>query len=209
MPRPSHSLASAFGRRLRDLDRTRQSVDRAAAAGVLSSVEISQIYEGLFLAVSTSFETFLEDLFIGLLVQGIGLQSKRRDIHPRIVVRSHTIARELIIGIGSREYADWMPFSHTLRRAEIMFRGGRPFSLVTDGDKQLLSQCHVIRNAIAHKSRHSISKFENQVIGSLPLPARERTPGGYLRSIFRAYPPQTRYEVLSARLLLLARSLAE
>jgi hypothetical protein len=73
----------------------------------------------------------------------------------------------------------------------------------------LIERCLIIRNAIAHRSRHSHDRFQQEVLGSTPLPPRERTPAGYLRSSFRSGPRQTRYENLTAELLRLARRLAQ
>ena len=209
MAKTSASLAESLARRVKAVDGTRRSVEATVLAGSVSVRSAEQLYEGLFLAVFTSFETFLEDLFVGLLVQGSGLVSSRSDVVPRMAIRSHQIARDVVIGPGSRRYAAWMPFEATERRAKMLFRGGRPFALLEIADRHALNQAYVIRNAIAHKSRESLRQFNAKVIGSLPLPAREQTPGGFLRSTFRAAPVQRRYEVVVAGLVGAARKLSK
>lgn len=176
-------------------------------AGVLPRPDAEQIYEALFVNTLTAFEGFLEDLFVGLLVEGNGLTTRQSAFGRRVTVRTHRIARELVFGPG-RRYADWFPYDRTEERARLFFTGGRPFSSLSDADRSLIERCLVIRNAIAHRSGHSRDRFEREIIGQRALLPRERRPAGYLRAPFRSNPPQTRYENLAAELLLLARKLA-
>ena len=122
-------------------------------------------------------------------------------------VRTYKIARELITGAG-RRYVDWLPYERTVDLAKLFFRGGRPFDDLSQTQKQLLSRGHTIRNAIAHRSRYSLGQFERPIIGSTPLPPKERRPAGYLRVLLRTAPAQTRFSNLLAQLLLVARDLA-
>jgi hypothetical protein len=130
------------------LDKTRQKITQLYNNKQISKTDLEHTYEGLFLNAHVAFEGFIEDLFIGLLVTGQGLQSSRQDIVPRITVRTHKIAREMILGSG-RQYIDWFPYKRTSELAEIYFRGGRPFSELNPSQKDYLSRCHIIRNAIA------------------------------------------------------------
>lgn len=165
------------------------------------------MYEALFLNLHTTFEAFLEELFVGLLVSDRGFESSRADIVPRIQVRSFQVARDIVAG-PRRPYRDWMPYDRTEEIADHLFRGGRPFSELSANEKATLQRTAAIRNAIAHQSRHALRKFEKSVISGVPLPSRERTPAGYLRGRFRVAPPQTRYENIAAELSAVARKLA-
>jgi hypothetical protein len=51
------------------------------------------------------------------------------------------------------------------------------------------------------------SKFEAEVIGAAPVLPAERTPAGYLRTVFRMAPNQTRYEEIANTCAMLARKL--
>jgi hypothetical protein len=208
LPRQSKALAENLGRRLMILDRARRSVDASVQTGILAAKGAEVLYEGLFLGAFTAFEGFLEELFVGLLVTGAGITPSRAGITPRVTVRRHDIAREVILGSSHRKYVDWLPYEHTERRARILFRSGRPFADLGAQERSALAQSNYIRNAIAHKSRHSIAQFERHVIGSVPLPPRERRPGAYLRSIFRTSPAQTRLEAITEGLARTARVLA-
>jgi hypothetical protein len=49
--------------------------------------------------------------------------------------------------------------------------------------------------------------FEQEVIGALTLMPRERTPAGFLRSIFRTAPVETQYENLVGEMAIVALKL--
>lgn len=208
MPKPSSKLADILIRRYRSLESSRLEVEKLLAKGHITRRAVTHSYEGLFLSAHVAFESFLEDLFVGLLVHNRGLESSRHDVVPRVVVKSHKVARELITRPG-RPYVDWLPYDHTLRLAEKYFRGARPFSGLTEAQLQHLRRCNTIRNVIAHKSRHSLEKFQKQVVQSTPLPPHERVAVGYLRGLFRTSPSQSRFENYLAQLLLIARALAQ
>jgi len=208
VPKSSSTLAENLARRFRTIELSRFRLEELAARGLLPQRTATQMYEGVFLSSQVSFEAFLEQLFIGLLLEGQGVQSERHDVVPRIVVRSHSIVRELLT-TRQRQYVDWFPYERTTELAEKYFRGGRPFCDLSDSEKQHLSKCHTIRNVIAHDSRDSRMKFEKRVLGNTPLPPHERSPAGYLRGLYRTAPAQTRYENFIAQLLLIARKLAK
>jgi hypothetical protein len=169
------------------------------------------MYEGLFSGVFTAFEGFLEDLFVGLLIAGGRLEGSAAI--PRVTVRSHSVARELVFRPG-RNYADWLPYQRTEERAEVFFRGGRPFtSLLADpatkSVRDVLDRGAIIRNVIAHKSQHSLIRFEREVLRNTPLGPRERTAAGFLRGMLAAAPPETRFESYASGVLTAARFIGQ
>ena len=174
----------------------------------MSQRDVEQVYRALFISTVTAFETFLEDLFLGLLVDGRGLTSERSTFSKRVIIRSPRVAREIVIG-PNQKYVDWLPYDLTEKRARLFFGGGRPFTAVSAPERRLLKRCSAIRNRIAHNSRHSNERFQKVVIGTLAILPRNRTPARYLRSLFRLNPTQTRYENLAAEILRLARRLAK
>lgn len=202
MARASKELVEQLERRVRSLNTTRARVDDLVGQRVLAHRAADQMYESLFLNTFTSFEVFVEELFLSYLVS-----RRTRKAIPRVTIRSAAVARELVIGPG-RKYVDWFPFERTVERAHLFFRGGRPFADIAPADRDLLNKAQLIRHVIAHRSRHSESMFEKHVIGSLPLSPRERTPAGYLRGLLTATPAVTRFENYSAGVLLVATQLA-
>jgi hypothetical protein len=200
VPRPSHKLSEVYVSQLRRFDRARANVESLLLSGHVSPDDASLFYEGIFLRTVTTLEGLLEDLFVGLLAGSI---TPSRTVHARVTFRSHRVAREVML--SGRAYVDWLPYHHTEKRAEAFFRGGLPFCNLDKNDKKQLDQIIVIRNAVAHQSRTALRKFENEVIGTTPLLPAERTPAGYLRSVFRTAPAQTRYEDIANTCATLAR----
>jgi len=191
VPRPAVGLAYNFIGHTRYLEKTRTKMEQLLGQGAIVRRDIEQVYEGLYIEAFTSFEQFIEDLFVGILVGR--LQAPSQSIVPRISCGCDRVAREVVF--GGENYVDWLPYERrTEKRAEAFFRNGLPFKSLQSADKQQLEEFGYIRNAIAHKSAYSQQQFEKKVIGALPLAPRDRTPAGYLRSIFRMAPAQTRYE---------------
>lgn len=203
MARQSSELATSYARQVRMLDTLRQKQEALYDAEQLSRRDVEHIYEGLYLRCITSFEAFIEELFVSLLC---GAVTARAEIRPRIEVRSRQVAREVITGRNT--WVDWFPFDKTLKLAKAFFRGGRPFSSVSDGDRAFLNQTVWIRNAIAHRSRHALSVFDKQVVADLSLAPRDRKVAAFLRTTFTiSPPPQTRYEYYATELARIATEL--
>jgi len=204
----SITLATTLSRRAQNIESTRRNIELIAQNGELGLMDVERTYEGLFLNVVIAFEGFLEDLFVGLLIDNAGVKSSRKDIVPRIQVRSHKIAREVILATSARNYVDWLPYQRTINISNVFFRGGRPFSELNDQQLNHLMKCQTIRNVIAHKSRFSYAQFEKRVIGNRNLPTNERKPAGYMRGIFRTQPNVTRFENLAVQTLQIVQQLA-
>lgn len=208
MTKPSSELCLELKRKYKSLELTRKKVESLYSSKALCSRDINLVYEGLFISTHTIFENFLEDLFIGLLVDGRGLKSSRADICPRIRVKNHQIAKEVIIGSSRRKYITWVPFENTILLAKIFFREGRPFTDLNEGQKRVLSNCLIIRDVLAHKSHYSIEKFKTNFLVNANIPLREHQPASYLRGVFRNFPPQSRYENFASELARIACDLS-
>ncbi len=197
MSRPSNVLARELRNRLTTLEKSRARVDVLASQRRLSQRATGHMYEGLFLNAHRAFESFLEELFLGLLVDGQGFSSP--GVTPLITVRSHRVARKIVAGRRAK-YVDWLPYDRTVDLAKLFFRGGRPFSSLRDTLRDQIASTVVLRNAIAHRSRHSQDRFRAEFLDNVSLPPRQRTPAGYLRDVHAVSPSQTRYELMIAQL---------
>jgi hypothetical protein len=68
-----------------------------------------------------------------------------------------------------------------------------------------LHKALLIRNALAHPSRHARKMFLERVVGSLALPPNQMNPAGYLRGQHAV--AQTRFEYLLAECGMVVRRL--
>jgi hypothetical protein len=194
MAHPQDELGK-FQRSLQRLNATRHRMERLFAAQQINKTDLDSVYEALFLRAVTSFEAFLEDLFIAILV------GRARYNRQRVKVLMAASSREALMQIllQGNAFMNWLPFANTEKRAKIYLKDGRPFTELDDGDKSQLKTITVIRNAIAHKSPYALSEFE-KTVNSIPLLQNERNPAGYLRSRITSGPAQSRFEVYMGQL---------
>ncbi len=180
-----------FHRSLTRINYTRERMERLYREGHITGTDLDSVYEALFLRAVTSFEGFLEELFLAIL------EKKRIYGRKRVALRMTAQSREALqeILLQGGKYMAWLPFSHTENRAKLYLKDGRPFSELTNGDKSLIKTITTIRNAIAHKSPHATSEFQRIVIGSHSLLRGERKPASFLRSRASSGSIQVRFEI--------------
>jgi hypothetical protein len=203
MARASTTLVDQLVTTMNSLEKTRSKMETLLSAGSIVRRDIEQVYSGLFMKGITSFEYLIEALFVGLLVKQFDPASAK--IVKRVTLNSHLVARDVVF--GGRNYVDWLPYQHTEKRAAAFFRAGKPFTQLSKPGKKTLENLLYIRNAIAHPSSYARGKFEQEVIGALPLTGVERSPAGFLRIPFRVMPYQTRYENAASEMVNLARKI--
>lgn len=204
MPNEPKILSERLTKKYKALDLTRKRVDRLFVNNQIALRDKKQFYEGLYLKTHVLFETFLEELFYGLLVENSSVETPN-NIVTRVSIKSHVIARDLVQ--AGKDYMDWIPYERTMDAAKLYFRNGDPFCGLNHNEREDIYKSHVMRNVIAHESRHSLRKFEQHLIGATALPTSERKPAGYLMGIYATNPNQTRYELYAAKLRNIATKL--
>ncbi len=202
MAKLAKRLHKNFESQLVSIEATRSKMEGLYIAGQINNSDIEHVYAGLFMELFTDFEALLEELFFGLLNGKLFTRT-----YP--VVKRATISptRELKnIVFGGKAYVNWLPYKeHTLPRAKLYIDLGEPFCRLTNGDITKITNYHIIRNAIAHKSEISLDKF-NSIIAALPLLPSEKTPTGYLRSNPHI-GGQTQFEIAAIELKSLTNTL--
>lgn len=200
MPPPA---LNDFLRNLETLNYTRGRMENLYRAREIALRDIHSVYEALFLRAVTSFEVFLEELFISILEERIKYRGKR--VSLRMKATSKKALLEILL--QGDKYLTWLPFNNTTDRAKLYLEGGRPFSELSEGDRSIIKTITVIRNAIAHNSPHAAREFERTVIGSQALLRGEKKPAGFLRSQVRSGPSKNRFEVYMEELSNIANGL--
>jgi hypothetical protein len=205
MPKKATVLSDQLLSHFSYIEKTRRKTENLFVNNDLVHRDIYFVYYGLFLEVVTSFERFIEELFIGLLSNTY--QHTLKSVKPKNIFNSRQLSRSIII--GERNYVDWLPYDRfTLKRAEAFFYQGNPFTQLSKPEMKLIEKIVIIRNALAHKSKHSLSQFNKRVIIDIPLTISEKNPIGFLRSNYTTYPlPQTRFEDLCIQLVDIAKKL--
>jgi hypothetical protein len=164
-------------RKLRGLGTTRARLEGLYSKKSVARKDLERLYEGLFMSAMTSFEDFFEAYFFELMLKPTG---RGAGTVPRVHFKSSKVLRDFVL--GGRRYVNWLPFSWTEERAAIYLRGGEPFRKVDGTDRRQMKEWTILRNAIAHTGREARGRFERELLSGVPLPPRERTPAGYLRS---------------------------
>ena len=203
MPRSSKNLSSRFAGHLCYLDQTRKKMDNLLVARGIVHRDIHQVYAGLYIEAITSFERLIENLFVGLLSGSV--TSTANQVTPLVSFRNRQAMRSIVY--GGRKFGDWLPYDRTEQLANRFFRNGLPFTSLNSADKRHIGTVMYIRNAIAHKSDYSKRMFERNVLRGQMLTSREKTPTGYLRSVFRTAPAQNRYQQLTIEMASIATKL--
>lgn len=202
MSRKASSLSCSLISHFNHLEKTRIKVTRLFDEKLLVKRDLRQVYKGLFLDAYTSFETFIEELFIGLVSGKLKCTNVKLN---QINVMSTKAAKRIVF--GEHKYLEWLPYKKTVKRSSLYFVQGNPFSSLADTDKGFLTKMSIIRNALAHKSNYSISKFDENIILEQNLTPDERTPEGYICTAFRSNPSTTRYEIYTNRFSVIAKKL--
>lgn len=195
MPKLTRRLHENFEHQLTSIEATRNRMEHLFLAHHINASDIEHVYAGLFMELFTNFEALLEELFFGLLNGKLFTRIypiiKKANIHPASEIKN--------IVFSGKSYVNWLPYKeNTIPRANIFINSGEPFTRLSDSDMKKIANYHIVRNAIAHKSENSLSKF-NAIISSLPLLPNEKTPTGYLRSR-PSGSGQTQFEIAAIEL---------
>lgn len=200
---PSPALTT-FHRTLQRIDATRNRMENLYFHQKILKTDIEYVYEALFLRAVTSFESYLEQQFVDIMLG----KTRYSDNKIASLIRTGSKKALMAVLLQGNQYLDWLPYRKTEDRAKIYLKDGRPFTDFTGGDRSQIRNITYIRNSIAHKSDHAISTFREKVVGSIPLLVGEKRPAGFLRSQFRSSPRQIRFEIYLSELGRIAAALS-
>ncbi len=197
-------LLKSLSYKLRDIEFTRLKVESLFREKVIVKRDLDVAYSGLVINAVTSFENYLEKLFF-LIMSGKSLF--HNDVQP--IVRSISKLSEKDIRslvLGDNRYINWLPYDLTVKRSSAYLVEGNPFKKLKGQDTESLKKIVKIRNVIAHSSPFSEESFQN-LISDATLPPRERTPIGYLRSVYRTSPTMIQFQSLTGEIIRMSNKL--
>jgi hypothetical protein len=196
---PATVLAERLGREARSLEVYVGRVESLVRAGTMPKVDLDRAYAAGYMLFYTSVERTLEQLFVGLLTGKVTVTQP--GVKAVVVTPNGPTALRLVL--GGRTYVDWLPFErHTKRRAEALLADGKPFTNLAKADRVFLERMSVLRNALAHRSDHSLKQFNREFIQNNPvpggLPPAQHKPIGYLRGQHAANQSRLSYQLAEA-----------
>jgi hypothetical protein len=135
-----------------------------------------RITEGIFIRAFSSFELFLEELFV---LYALGKPSiSGTKVNRFILPRDGRHVRELIR--ADKQFVDWASADLVLQRVETYFDGG-PMKTAIVQYKDRLKTVRRIRNAIAHRSDEAWGRYVKVVAAELRAPPLKiPQPGEFL-----------------------------
>ena len=156
-----------------------------------------------FLRAFLAWESFLEESFVLYLLGKVPPRGRRP---RRFALPPNRGAAQDFVAEG-REYAAWDAAS-VIRRAELFFLRGRPFTDPLRANQTLLKEAQTLRNAVVHESASAREKFENLVrvkLGTLPP---NSTVGHFLETtVPGSTPPSSFLEFYLDRMNLIAEQI--
>src|SRR5688572_26488899 len=123
MAKPAQELSTSLTSHLANIEKTRKRTEELFVNGDLVRRDIEIVYSGLYMEAITSFERFIEELFMSLLCNRVAHSSKR--VKTRVTFESIDLVRAMLV--GERSYIDWLPYHYTIKRAKAYFKNGLPF----------------------------------------------------------------------------------
>lgn len=140
---------------------------RATANGIIYTDDLNNyVIDYAFLRIFTTFESFLEEIFICYMLGQQGLNGNIFTRYVSPVNEEH--ARRIVTGIS--RFADFTNRDTILKLANCFFDNGGSFINLNTISKDF-EDMKTIRNAITHISPDSKTKFDNMIrtkLGGLP-----------------------------------------
>jgi hypothetical protein len=200
-----HKLFKSLNFKLKGIELTRLKVETLFHEGSIVKRDLDIAYSGLIINAVTAFENYLEKLFFSIVS---GKSKLHRDVKPivkSIAKLSEKDIRSLVV--GDTRYINWLPYDLTEKRSLAYLVEGNPFrKLKGQPDKDSLNKIAKVRNAVAHSSPFSEEAFQ-KLISENTLPPRERTPIGYLRSVYRSSPTMIQFQSLTGEIVRMSNKL--
>lgn len=157
----------------------------------LKVTDIEMMYCSGFLSVCSQWEALLEEILYEVVC---GEESKTSRNRRHVTFKNRRYLEKMLL-FPNKGYLSIPNLTRAQELAELFINEGRPISAVSENNRKLLKEATQIRNAIAHDSSFAKKKFREGVPGVSALPRQKRSPGAFLRHIFRQQPNQRRYEL--------------
>jgi hypothetical protein len=156
----------------------------------MAATDADLLYESTYLSAVGYFEAVLEGLLVEFCV---GPRGRKTGHYALVKVRYRDAFRTVLL--QGKKYVNVLPYKDFLETTKLYLNEGKPFTEIDAGDREILADAILIRNAIAHRSAHAVKRFRASVAGVTSLPAHRQYPGPLLRREYRAHPKQYWYEL--------------
>ncbi|MCL5127134.1 hypothetical protein [Algibacter sp. L4_22] len=183
---------------------SRKRMEKANASNnaYILDKDLNLFYDGMFLKSVTLFESFVEEFFIGLLYDKYQLSTKKK-------IQKHIFKdRKLVLNfiLNGKPFLDLLPLHKLEKNTKVFYKDDNPFSNIPSASKTVLNHIFIIRNAIAHSSVSSDTKFKKFIENNHnTLPDNQRSPSKFLQSLKTSN--QTMFETYILEMNFLAQTM--
>lgn len=125
---------------------------------ILTENYLDQITELAFLKIYISWELFLEDIFIKLILISKNYYKVKSYVRPKNYSHANELLKE------NNKYFDWTDINNVIFKSENYFLNGFPLSNNLKLIKTELIEMKRIRNGIVHMSQKARDSFKSLVI---------------------------------------------
>jgi hypothetical protein len=162
---------------------------RGVVRGRFTQKQFETVVELAYLQGYLAWESFLEETFILYMVGKRAPNGYR----PKCYVQPTSRGHALDFNLGEQRYADWTAADRVVQRAQRFFKNGEPFATPLQSMGRVPDDMKILRNAIAHRSEGTNSRFQSVVRNELGFYAHGLTVGGFLDSGVPTAAPGLRY----------------
>ena len=167
--------------------------------------QLQQIAELSFLRIFLAWENFLEKSFTRYLCGARAVSGFRPKSYAKPKNIDHALDLLTIGATREPPYVDWTNAQTVIRRAQLVFKNGRPFVTPLQAGLRDLDDMRIIRDCVAHRSSHAQNRFNKVVQHRLGV-AHICRPGGFLLRR-TAGSNQTFLDFFSQQILLVAQEI--
>ncbi len=150
---------------------------------------VDLVVEMAYLKSFLAWEEFLQESFVLYLLGKVSPSGYR----PTCCISPRNRNHALDITRNGRSYADWTAVNSIVDRAGIFFNRGEPFSNSLRPKTNLFDEMKTIRNALAHNTDETNTRFASLVRRRLGHFPPRLTPGRFLSMIIPGSVPPNRY----------------
>ena len=183
----SNKLENEFNRIFISINRLKRI--KGSPNVYIANRDIDVFYEGMFLKVVTTFEAFVEELFVGLLYNKYSLPTRKKV--QKVVFDNKKMAINYLL--FNNKYLNLLPYQKLSENHKVFYNENNPFNILTKSQKSILTDIFVIRNAMAHNSLTANKKFKDFLASKHPSLTSIDNPSNFLQSLNN--PNQTMFDV--------------
>lgn len=180
-------LVTIFFDKLRWIEQAEKDIDSIEKGIAPETYYVA--YKGMLLWIVIALENLIEEMVIWIMCGKLQSNDQSFKIKSKLIPFNNPLYEEICqtIAYHWNNYTDWLPSDKAIGHIKKLFDtiddkdSGTFMALYNKDNQKIISDLFTIRHAIAHESKHSMSKF-NEIIPSSFISNWTDRPGEFLNS---------------------------